>query len=164
MQHLGGMGEAPLRPEAVVMPQTASLPLTDADLVGAVRAGSTRAFERVVSRYEAPLTAYARQILGGSHHDAEEVVQDAFVKALGALRRDVDREIALKPWLYAITRNACLDRLRRNGARGCSTSSRCRPSCTTAAATRPRPPSAASACGCSSAASTSCPRASATRW
>jgi RNA polymerase sigma-70 factor (ECF subfamily) len=42
-------------------------------------------------------------------------VQDAFVKALGALRRDPEREIALKPWLYAITRNACLDRLRRAG-------------------------------------------------
>lgn len=95
------------------MPQTATIPLDDAALVGHVRAGSTRAFERIVAKYEAPLTAYARQILGGSHHDAEEAVQDAFVKALGALRRHHDREIALKPWLYAITRNACLDRLRR---------------------------------------------------
>jgi RNA polymerase sigma-70 factor (ECF subfamily) len=99
------------------MPQTATLPLADNELVSAVRAGSTRAFERIVGRYEAPLTAYARQILGGSHHDAEEAVQDAFVKALGALRRNPEREIALKPWLYAITRNACLDRLRRSGSR-----------------------------------------------
>jgi RNA polymerase sigma-70 factor, ECF subfamily len=85
----------------------------DAELVAAVRQGSTAAFEHVVARYEAPLTAYARQILGGAHHDAEEAVQDAFVKAIGALRRDPEREIVLKPWLYAITRNACLDRLRR---------------------------------------------------
>jgi len=95
------------------MPPIATLPLADAELVSAVRAGSTRAFERLVARYEAPLTGYARQILGGSHHDAEEAVQDTFVKALGALRKHGDREIALKPWLYAITRNACLDRLRR---------------------------------------------------
>jgi RNA polymerase sigma-70 factor (ECF subfamily) len=95
------------------MPQTATLPLADAELVSAVRAGSTYAFERVVARYEAPLTAYARQILGGAHHDAEEAVQDAFIKALGSLQRNPDRAIALKPWLYAITRNACLDRLRR---------------------------------------------------
>lgn len=106
------MGARALRPEAVAMPQ---ITLPDDELVRAVRAGSTRAFERVVARYEAPLTAYARQILGGSHHDAEEVVQDAFVKALHALRRDPSREIVLKPWLYAITRNACVDRLRRNG-------------------------------------------------
>ncbi|HEX6391375.1 MAG TPA: sigma-70 family RNA polymerase sigma factor [Solirubrobacteraceae bacterium] len=85
----------------------------DTHLVAAVREGSTRAFEQIVARYEAPLTAYARKILGGSHHDAEEAVQDAFVKALGAMRRDLAREITLKPWLYAITRNACLDRLRR---------------------------------------------------
>jgi RNA polymerase sigma-70 factor (ECF subfamily) len=96
------------------MPSLATLPLADAELVATVRGGSTRAFERLVARYEAPLTAYARQILGGAHHDAEEAVQDTFIKALGALRKHSDdREIALKPWLYAITRNACLDRLRR---------------------------------------------------
>jgi RNA polymerase sigma-70 factor (ECF subfamily) len=97
------------------MPQIATLPLADAELVAAVRGGSTRAFERLVARYEAPHTAYARQILGGAHHDAEEAVQDAFIKALTSLRRHPEREIALKPWLYAITRNACLDRLRRAG-------------------------------------------------
>jgi RNA polymerase sigma-70 factor (ECF subfamily) len=51
-------------------------------------------------------------MLGGRHHDAEEVVQDAFVRALGALRQ-TDREMALRPWLYAITRNRALDELRR---------------------------------------------------
>lgn len=91
---------------------TASRIRPDAELVAAVRAGSTPAFETVVDRYRAPLTTYARGLLGGAHHDAEEAVQDAFVRALGALRRD-EREVTLKPWLYAITRNACLDRLRR---------------------------------------------------
>lgn len=92
---------------------TAARRSPDTDLVAALRAGSAPAFEAVVARYEAPLTAYARQILGGAHHDAEEVVQDVFVKALRALRRHAGRDIALKPWLYAITRNACVDRLRR---------------------------------------------------
>jgi len=86
---------------------------SDEDLVTAVRAGSPHAAEAVVARYEAQLTAYARSLLSGAHHDAEEAVQDALVRALGALRRDPGRAIALKPWLYAITRNACLDRLRR---------------------------------------------------
>lgn len=88
-------------------------PTADTALVAALRSGCPEAAELLVARYQAPLTAYARGILAGDHHDAEEVVQDAFVKALGALARDEDREIALKPWLYAITRNACLDRLRR---------------------------------------------------
>ena len=84
----------------------------DGELVAGVRHGDHAAFETIVERYGPALIAFARQTLGGAHHDAEEAVQDVFVKALTALGRD-DREIALKPWLYAITRNACLDRLRK---------------------------------------------------
>lgn len=85
---------------------------TDEALVAATRAGSDAAFTAIVQRYEAPLVAYARQVLGGQHHDAEECVQDAFVRALGSLRRN-DAEIALRPWLHAIVRNRCLDQLRK---------------------------------------------------
>jgi RNA polymerase sigma-70 factor, ECF subfamily len=88
---------------------------SDEDLVDAVRAGSPHAADALVARYEAQLTGYARSLLGGAHHDAEEAVQDVFVRALGALRQDAHRTIVLKPWLYAITRNACIDRLRRGG-------------------------------------------------
>jgi RNA polymerase sigma-70 factor (ECF subfamily) len=99
-------------PSVLAHPTTARV-RPDAELVAAIRAGSPDAFEAVVARYEATLVGYARQVLGGSHHDAEEAVQDAFVRAFGALRREPTREIALKPWLYAIVRNACLDRLRK---------------------------------------------------
>lgn len=92
---------------------------TDADaaLVGRVRAGDDQAFATLVRRHEQALIAYARQVLGGAHHDAEECVQDAFVRALTFLRRQTEREIALKPWLYTIVRNACVDRLRSGAAR-----------------------------------------------
>lgn len=86
--------------------------LTDAALVTALRAGSDAAFDAIVRRHEAALTAYARQVLGGSHHDAEECVQDAFVRALRTLRAD-NRPMALKAWLHTIVRNRCLDQLRR---------------------------------------------------
>jgi RNA polymerase sigma-70 factor (ECF subfamily) len=85
---------------------------TDDDLVRALRAGDPGAFDAIHRRYHAPLMAFTRQMLGGRHHDAEEVVQDAFVRALGALC-ETDREMALRPWLYAITRNRALDELRR---------------------------------------------------
>jgi RNA polymerase sigma-70 factor (ECF subfamily) len=81
-------------------------------LVRAVRAGDDHAFSTIVTRFEPALLAYARQLLGGSHHDAEECVQDTFVRALRALRGS-DRPMALKPWLYTILRNRCLDQLRR---------------------------------------------------
>ncbi|WP_354697800.1 ECF RNA polymerase sigma-E factor [Paraconexibacter sp. AEG42_29] len=92
---------------------------TDADaaLVARVRNGDDQAFTTLVLRHEQALIAYARTVLGGAHHDAEECVQDAFVRALTFLRRQTDRDIALKPWLYTIVRNACLDRLRSGAAR-----------------------------------------------
>ena len=90
----------------------ASMTRTDDDLVRALRAGAPGAFDAIHHRYHAPLLAFARQMLGGRHHDAEEVVQDAFVRALGALNQ-TEREMALRPWLYAITRNRALDELRR---------------------------------------------------
>jgi RNA polymerase sigma-70 factor (ECF subfamily) len=90
----------------------ATPPGEDDRLVRAVRAGDDRAFVAIVTTYEAPLLAYARQLLGGAHHDAEECVQDTFVRSLKALRGS-DRPMALKPWLYAILRNRCLDQLRK---------------------------------------------------
>jgi RNA polymerase sigma-70 factor, ECF subfamily len=85
---------------------------TDEALVAAVREGSDAAFAAIVRRYEPQLVAYARQVLGGHHHDAEECVQDAFVRALRALRTG-NAEIALRPWLHTIVRNRCFDQLRR---------------------------------------------------
>jgi RNA polymerase sigma-70 factor (ECF subfamily) len=51
-------------------------------------------------------------VLAGQHHDAQECVQDAFVRALRAMRSG-DAEIVLRPWLHTIVRNRCLDELRR---------------------------------------------------
>jgi RNA polymerase sigma-70 factor, ECF subfamily len=96
----------------ILLHPTAYRAASDEQLVARVRAGDDRAFDAIHARYEQRLTGYARQMLGGAHHDAEEVVQDAFVRALAALRAD-EREMALKPWLYTIVRNRALDVLRR---------------------------------------------------
>jgi RNA polymerase sigma-70 factor (ECF subfamily) len=96
----------------ILLHPTAYRLASDEQLVDLVRAGDDRAFAAILERYEARLVAYARQMLGGAHHDAEEVVQDAFVRALNALRAD-GREMALKAWLYTIVRNRALDVLRR---------------------------------------------------
>jgi RNA polymerase sigma-70 factor, ECF subfamily len=91
---------------------TAYRAATDEQLVDLVRTGDDRAFDAIHDRYRSRLVSYARQLLGGAHHDAEEVVQDAFVRAVTALRADT-RAMALKPWLYTIVRNRSLDVLRR---------------------------------------------------
>jgi RNA polymerase sigma-70 factor (ECF subfamily) len=103
---------SPAPPARLKMSPMVRTTCTDDELVRALRAGEAGAFDAIHHRYQAPLLAFARQLLGGRHHDAEEVVQDAFVRALGALC-ETDREMALRPWLYAITRNRALDELRK---------------------------------------------------
>jgi RNA polymerase sigma factor (sigma-70 family) len=84
----------------------------DEELVRRVRAGDDAAFEQVVARYQGKLVAFARRLLGARRDQAEDVVQEAFVRALRALRRD-DRPMHLSAWLYTLVRNCCLDELAR---------------------------------------------------
>src|SRR4051794_14333137 len=48
----------------------------------------------------------------GSTEDAEDVLQEVFVASYNAMIAD-EREIAVRPWLYRIARNRCLNHLRR---------------------------------------------------
>jgi RNA polymerase sigma factor (sigma-70 family) len=85
---------------------------TDERLVELVRAGSEAAFAAIHARYADQLTGYVRRLLGGNADDAEDVVQDAFIRAHRAMRAS-DRELILKPWLYTIVRNRAVDHVRR---------------------------------------------------
>jgi len=81
---------------------------SDQRLVRLVRDGYEAAFDEIMRRYGTALRRYASAIVGGR---AEDVTQDAFSKALQALRRD-EREIELRPWLYRIVRNTALNDIR----------------------------------------------------
>ena len=80
----------------------------DRRLVDLVRDGYDAAFEEIVRRYRRPLDRFAAAIVGGR---SEDVTQDAFSKALLALR-GTEAEIELRPWLYRIVRNTALNDLR----------------------------------------------------
>lgn len=84
----------------------------DQRLIAAYRAGDDAAFARIFERHHAALERYARKVLSRSSDHAEDVVQEAMLRASRALRRD-DRHIELKPWLYRLTRNCALDELAR---------------------------------------------------
>jgi RNA polymerase sigma factor (sigma-70 family) len=85
---------------------------SDDRLVKLVRSGHERAFEVIVDRYRKPLVRYCRRILPESR--CEDAVQQAFLNAHTALTGS-DDAVQLKPWLFAITRNAALNMLRQNG-------------------------------------------------
>ena len=88
-----------------------TISLSDDDLVARFRAGDEAAFTEIHRRFRSRLVAFARRMLDGSGHDAEDVVQDAFMRAYRGLRA-TDRAMALRPWLYMIVRNRALDELR----------------------------------------------------
>jgi RNA polymerase sigma factor (sigma-70 family) len=91
------------------------LPLDDDELVRRALRGEIEAYERIVRTYQAMAlrTAY---VITGSAEDAEEVVQDAFVKAHRALRR-FRRGEPLRPWLLTIVGNEARNRRRANASR-----------------------------------------------
>ncbi|HET8567236.1 MAG TPA: RNA polymerase sigma factor [Solirubrobacterales bacterium] len=83
----------------------------DEKLIAMARAGNPGAFETIVDRYQGRLLGFCRQMLG-STEDAEDVLQEVFVNAYRAMLAD-EREINLRPWLYRIARNRCLNYLRK---------------------------------------------------
>ncbi len=86
---------------------------SDEQLLALFRAGSEEAFGVIHDRYRQRLFAYVRQMLSqGPRQDAEDVMQDVFVRAYGALRAD-SRDVNLRAWLYRVAHNRCIDHLRR---------------------------------------------------
>jgi RNA polymerase sigma factor (sigma-70 family) len=84
---------------------------SDGTLVEQIRRGNEAAFAVVFERHVAGLLGFCRHMVG-SPEEAEDAVQHTFVAAFRDLARPDERELALKPWLYAIARNRCLSMLR----------------------------------------------------
>jgi RNA polymerase sigma factor (sigma-70 family) len=84
---------------------------SDDTLVEQIRRGNEAAFSVVFERYAAGLLRFCRHMVG-SPEEAEDAVQHTFAAAFRDLARPGEREVALKPWLYAVARNRCLSMLR----------------------------------------------------
>ncbi len=75
---------------------------------------STEGFEKIVDEFQRRLYGFALRMTG-NREDAEEIVQDAFVRAfraLGKMTPEQRAELRLQPWLYTITLNVTRNRLR----------------------------------------------------
>ena len=84
--------------------------VTDADTVKRVLGGDADAFRLLVDRHGRTLHRVAYR-LTGSEHDAEDVVQEAFIRAFRQLA-SYDGRAAVGTWLHRITINCALDLLR----------------------------------------------------
>ncbi len=85
---------------------------SDQQLVAVFRAGNDDAFRVIHDRYRQRLLAYMRQMIPSAPSEAEDLLQEVFVRAYRGLRSN-DRELSLRPWLYRVARNRCVDELRR---------------------------------------------------
>ncbi len=84
------------------------------ELIRKCRAGDARFYEPLVRAHEEQGMRVALGILG-DRDAARDAVQQAFIKAYGALDR-FDTARSFRPWFLQILRNQCRDALRREKA------------------------------------------------
>ena len=86
-----------------------------AALGAAVRNGDEAAFTALAERHRRELLVHCYRMLA-SLNDAEDAVQDTFLRAW-RYRESVREGLSLRPWLYRIATNACLDAIARDPRR-----------------------------------------------
>jgi RNA polymerase sigma-70 factor (TIGR02960 family) len=96
-------------------PQPSPPRAEEAHVVAAVRAGDEAAFGRLTERHRRELHVHCYRMLG-SFDEAEDLVQETFLRAWRG-RSGFAGGPGLRPWLYKIATNACLDALRRRSRR-----------------------------------------------
>ena len=101
--------------EALRVARTWSAESDDATIVRCVVAGDAAAFEIVMRRYNRRLFRLARATMRNDA-DAEDALQDAYVKAYHALPQ-FRGDASLSTWLSRILHNECLMRRRRDARR-----------------------------------------------
>lgn len=84
---------------------------TDADLVARISKGDTGAFKEILIRYQNGVYGFAFSFLKDAQ-EAEDISQEVFIRLYRTA--DAYRSYAgLRTFLYRITRNLCIDHLRK---------------------------------------------------
>src|ERR1700690_1759508 len=85
--------------------------IDDTLLVREAQRGNRAAFEELVRHYDQAVLRLAMH-LTGSEHEAQDIYQDAFLKAYKSVGR-FPFECSFYTWIYRIDANLCLDQIRR---------------------------------------------------
>jgi RNA polymerase sigma-70 factor, ECF subfamily len=89
--------------------------IDDTTLIREAQRGNRAAFEELVRQYDRAVLRLALH-LTGSDHEAQDIYQDAFLKAyknIGSFRF----ECSFYTWIYRIVTNLCLDQIRKKQVR-----------------------------------------------
>lgn len=90
--------------------------MVDGELLEGCRRGEPGAFEELVERTHRQVYTLAVRLVG-DRHDAEDVVQEAYLRAYRALP-GFRGDARFETWLYRIVANAAMTHLRRRGRFG----------------------------------------------
>lgn len=107
LQHGAGRGG----PGSVDTHMARRVTATDEELAQRTAASDQAAYEELVERYAQWLRSAAHRILGNAD-DAADAAQDTLIQLYVALPR-TRLDLPLRPWLFRVLRNRCLDLLRR---------------------------------------------------
>jgi RNA polymerase sigma-70 factor (ECF subfamily) len=89
--------------------------MTDAALIAKVLDGNIEAFSRLVERHYESCARFATRMLG-NREDAEDALQETFLRAYGSLGRYQERD-RFQAWLYRILVNQCRSMTRQRHRR-----------------------------------------------
>jgi RNA polymerase sigma-70 factor (ECF subfamily) len=88
---------------------------SEPELLEAARRGEEDAFRLIVGPHQRELHAHCYRMLG-SLHDAEDALQDTLLRAWRGLPKFAGSGL-VRPWLYRIATNVCLDAIARRSKR-----------------------------------------------
>jgi RNA polymerase sigma-70 factor, ECF subfamily len=91
-------------------------PATNDELLEGCRKGSLPSFEGLYQEHGARMKSIAMNLTGGNAADAEDAVQDTFLKVYRGLSRFRGGS-SFSTWVYRILVNSCYDLMRRNRRR-----------------------------------------------
>lgn len=95
------------------MPFEAMSASEDEDLLAAYAAGDAQAARMLTQRLAPRVFSHAMRMLGGDRAEAEDVTQDALLRLWRAAPGWRRGEAKVSTWLYRVTANLCIDRIRR---------------------------------------------------
>lgn len=86
--------------------------LSDEELMQRIQQGDAQAFQRLVEQYIQPLYRFTYRALGNPC-DAEDAVQDTFLKVWRRAYQWHASKASLSTWLHTIAHNVCIDQYRQ---------------------------------------------------
>ncbi len=84
---------------------------TDVDLISRIHKGDKKAFKEILVRYQSGVYGFAFSLLSDPH-EAEDISQEVFLR-LYRKARSYRAYTSLRTYLFHITRNLCIDHLRK---------------------------------------------------